>query len=445
MSTPPTGRASPTGPAFLGLILIAGLLGIPAALVAALFLAAVHGIETFLWHHLPQLLGASSPPWYLVLGLPVLGALIVLFARKVLPGDGGHRPLEGLNTTPTPISHGPGVALAALGTLPFGPILGPEAPVLALGSVVGMAASRIARANPRRTAVLSAAGSFSALSALFDGPIVAGLLMVEASLPMGAAALPLLLPGLVAAAIGYLVFVGFGSFGGLNHPGLLVPNLPAYQGLHLLDLLFAVLVGLAAALVITFVRRAATAIDALHTRRYGMPSLLIAGGLCVGAIALVAERLGASPDDVLFSGQSTVGVVATAGSASLVLVLFVAKVLGYIVSLGCGFRGGPIFPAIFLGVALASFPVAWFGVSPTLAIAVGAAAGMAAQTRLLFAPLVFAALLVGTGGFDAIPAVVLSSASAWLAMTALTRSALSGSRDIEQPGHPEPAAAMERP
>ena len=44
---------------------------------------------------------------------------------------------------PTPIAHGPGVALAALGTLPFGAVLGPEAPVVALGSVVGVAATPV--------------------------------------------------------------------------------------------------------------------------------------------------------------------------------------------------------------------------------------------------------------------------------------------------------------
>ncbi len=441
--TAPTGRASPTSPAFLALIVVGGLLGIPAAVVAALFLAAVHGIESFLWHQLPPWLGASVAPWYIVLGLPVLGALIVLFARTVLPGDGGNTPLEGLSSKPTPIAHGPGVAIAALGTLPFGAVLGPEAPVLALGSVVGMVAARLARVGARPTAVLSAAGSFSALSALFDGPIVAGLLMVEGSLSLGTAALQILLPGLVAAAIGYLVFVGVGNFGGLNAPGLLVPNLPAYQGLHLVDLLIAILVGLGAALLIALVRRAAMAIDALQTRSRGKPLLLLAGGLCVGLIALAAERLGANPNDVLFSGQASVGVVATATSAGLVLVLLVAKALGYIVSLGCGFRGGPIFPAIFLGIALASFPVAWFGMSPTLAVAIGAAAGMAAQTRLLFAPLLFAGLLVGKDGIDAIPATVLASVAAWLAVNALEGSALMGSHAAEPEGQPHTATAAE--
>ncbi len=444
MSTAPTGHAALSGRAFLALVVVGGLLGIPAALLAALFLAVVNFLQKFLWHQLPQLLGMASAPWYFVLGLPLVGALVVWFARTVLPGDGGHRPLMGLSSKPTPISHGPGVALAALATLASGAVLGPESPVLGLGSVVGMAAARIARVDDqRRTAVLSAAGSFSALSALFDGPIVAGLLMVEASLPIGATALFILLPGLVAAAIGYLIFLGFGNFGGLNHPGLLVPNLPAYQGLHLADLLIGLLVGLAAGLLITLVHRAASAIEALQARRRGVPVLLLAGGLGVGVIALVSQGLGANPDDVLFSGQASIGAVATATSVTLVLVLFVAKALGYIVSLGCGFRGGPIFPAIFLGIALASFPVAWFGVSPTLAVAVGAAAGMAAQTRLLFAPLLFAALLVGKNGFDTVSAAVLASVAAWLAVNTLARSRLGPSRPAEPAPATEPGSSVE--
>jgi chloride channel protein, CIC family len=101
----------------------------------------------------------------------------------------------------------------------------------------------------------------------------------------------------------------------------------------------------------------------------------------------------------------------------------VAKALGYAISLGSGFRGGPVFPAIFLGVALATVAVILFDVSPTLAIAVGTAAGMAAMTRVVIAGLFFAVLLVGSNGFDAIPAAVLASASAYIATVALERRA----------------------
>jgi hypothetical protein len=78
--------------------------------------------------------------------------------------------------------------------------------------------------------VLANAGSFSAISVLFGGPLVAGLLLLEGGVGMGAALLPILLPGLVAASIGYLIFVGLGDWAGLDAPGLVVPDLPVYEG-----------------------------------------------------------------------------------------------------------------------------------------------------------------------------------------------------------------------
>ena len=56
--------------------------------------------------------------------------------------------------------------------------------------------------------------------------------------------------------------------------------------------------------------------------------------------------------------------------------------------------------------------------SPTAAVAIGTAAGMAAGTRLLFASVLFAGLLVGSAGLDAIPAAVLAAAAAWLTVRA---------------------------
>ncbi len=287
-------REPAIGPAYLRLVLLGALIGIPAAFLAAVFLAAVHDLEHVLWHDLPSALGRSSPPWYLVIGLPVAGAVVVLIARKLLPGDGGHSPREGLAEKPTPVSFAPGVALAAIGTLCFGAVLGPEAPVIALGSVVGVAVTRYVRVGREGTAVLSSAGSFSAMSALFGGPIVAGLLLVEGGISMGAALLPTLLPGLTAAAIGYVIFVGFGTWGGLNAPGLLIPNLPAYHGTHLLDLLIGLAVGIVSALSITGIRRLASGVDRGGPKWLGTAGLLLAGGLVVGVLAEVADLLGAN-------------------------------------------------------------------------------------------------------------------------------------------------------
>ena len=152
--------ATVSGQRALRLVALGALVGVPAALVAALFIAVVHELEQWLWHDLPARLDASGPPWYLVVGLPVVGACIVLLARTLLPGVGGHEPLGGISVEPTPISHAPGIALAAVGTLAFGAVLGPEAPLIALGSVVGLVFASGARLDAQESKVLSTAGSF---------------------------------------------------------------------------------------------------------------------------------------------------------------------------------------------------------------------------------------------------------------------------------------------
>jgi H+/Cl- antiporter ClcA len=408
------------GRTYLRLVFLGALIGIPAALLAAGFLALVHELEHLLWEDLPDALGHSSPPLYLVVALPAAGAALVAAARMLLPGDGGHSPLEGLKMAPTPPLAAAGVALAALGTLSFGAVLGPEAPLIALGAAVGMAAVPLLKAGPREAAALGTAGSFSAISALFGGPIVAGILLVEASAAqLGAALIPTLLPGLVAAACGYVVFVGLGDWGGLDTVPLSVPGLPDYDGTRVVDLVTGAGVGVATALVIVAVMRLAHRVDSQRERGWGMPALLVAGGLATGLLAALADVLGASSQDVLFSGQASIPDLIEEDSAGIVLVLLAAKALGYAICLGCGFRGGPVFPAIFLGIALATLAVIAIDMSPTAAVAIGTAAGMAAGTRLLFAALFFAALLIGAAGFDAVPAAVFAATAAWLTRAAL--------------------------
>lgn len=407
---------------YLRLVLLGALIGAPAALVAAGFLGLVHYLQHWLWDDLPDALGYSSPPWFLVLLLPVVGAAIVVVARTFLPGDGGHSPLEGLGGGPAPPSHGFGIALAATATLAFGAVLGPEAPLVALGAVVAVVLTSFARLGQRESAVLSTSGAFAAVAAVFGGPIVAGALMVEsAAAGLGAAMLPVLLPGFVAAAVGYVIVIGFGDWGGLEVPGVAVPSLPPYEGTHVTDLLLAVVVGVVAALVVVVVRTLATRVAGDGRERLGMPALLVTGGLAVGVLAVLADALGASSQDVLFSGQASVPTLVAEDSTSIVFVLLAAKALAFAVCLGCGFRGGFIFPAIFLGIGLATLAVIWFDVSPTWAIAAGAAAGMAAMSRLLLSSILFAALLTGTAGLDAVPAAVLAAAAAWLTATALER------------------------
>ena len=166
---------------------------------------------------LPRGLGYDNgaPRWW---SLPAcaLAGLVTAFAIVRLPGRGGHVPAKGLAVTPTQPVELPGVVLAAVATLSLGIVLGPEAPLIALGGGLATLAIRVARrdAPPDIETVVSAAGAFAAVSFIFGTPIGAAVILIEAT-GLGGSKLPLVLvPGLLAAGIGSLVAIGMGSWTG---------------------------------------------------------------------------------------------------------------------------------------------------------------------------------------------------------------------------------------
>jgi H+/Cl- antiporter ClcA len=423
-SSTPQSEAQPEieGRDYLRLIGLGALIGIPAALVAIAFLALVHGLEHVLWVSWPEAMGLGAPPLWMVLVLPVVGGVLVWLASTFLPGHGGHEPLQGISLAPTPISYAPSVALAALASLAFGAVLGPEAPLIALGSIVGLIAARWAKVAGKGVQVASTAGAISSISALFGGPIVAGVMVVEAGIALGSALIPAILPGLVAGAIGYTVIVGFGAWSGIPVASLSVPDLPPYSTTRVVDLLLAVVIGvITAGIVVPLVRQVARRVAGARDR-IGLGPVVVLAGLVVGLLAVSVNALGGTYDDVLFSGQSSIpALLASDQKESVLLVVVLAKALAYAVCLGGGFRGGPVFPAIFIGTAVAVLVGGPFGLSTTAALAIGAACGMTAFTRLVITSLVLALLLTGTNGAGAVPAAVLAAVAAWVVTQVIER------------------------
>lgn len=400
----------PSVRALLRLTMLGALVGLPTGLLAFCFVALVHGLEHLLWYTLPAALGLDGPPWYLLLGLPTLGGLLVHFARR-LPGDGGPSPLHtGLPEAGDP-RNAFSVGLAALATLPFGLVLGPEAPLLALGAALAMWLTARAPLDAPGRGIVGASGATAAMSTLFGGPLVAGLMLLEGGAVAGLAIIPIMLPCLAAASVAFLLITGLGSWSGLPVAGLQLGELPRYEAVLVGDLLVAVLAGAVIGAICVLIGAVARRIDRLARRN--RLAVLLAGGATVGALSLIGGGFGADPLDVLFSGQASLTPLLGA-PALVVLVLGVTKAIAYAVSLGAGFRGGAIFPAIFLGVAVADVAVLAFGMSPTVAVAIGAAAGMAGTSGMLVAPVLFAGLLVGASGVETLPVAALAGITAWL-------------------------------
>ncbi len=108
--------------------------------------------------------------------------------------------------------------LAAIAGIGLGVVLGPEAPLLALGGGLGILTVDMARkgAPDQVKLIMAAAGSFAAISTIFGNPVIGAVIIIEAA-GLGGPMLPLvLLPGLLAAGIGSIVFLGMGTITGLS-------------------------------------------------------------------------------------------------------------------------------------------------------------------------------------------------------------------------------------
>jgi H+/Cl- antiporter ClcA len=412
----------PEARAYVRTLVLAALLGVPVAFAAVLFQTAIHDLIHLVWEVIPDDLGWSEPAWWYVVLVPGLAGFLVAAAVR-LPGHGGHSPLEGLGADPIPPIALASILPAALATLGLGLVLGPEAPLIALGLGVGALAVRLIRLEGTGAQLLAFAGAFAAVAALFGGPLIAAFLLFEVTAASGK--IPAqqigraLLPGFVAAGTGALVFTGVAGWDGLHQTNLALPSLPPYESVRITDVAWCLLVAAVVSVVVVAIRHLAHGIAAQSS--LGPVALLIVAGLAVGALAVVFRATTDRPVDlVLFSGQTELPAVIAEGSAGVLVLLVLAKGVAYALSLGAGFRGGPVFPAIAMGVATAMVAADVLpGLHTTPAVAAGIAAGTTAVLRVPFTAVLLVTLLVGPSAFDVAPIAVLAAAMGWLVATML--------------------------
>ena len=146
-------------------------------------------------------------------------------------------------------------------------------------------------------------------------------------------------------------------------------------------------------------------------------------GLVVALLAIgYAQATGHPTSDVLYSGENAIGPLITHAadySVGTLLLLLLCKGLAYSACLG-SFRGGPIFPAMFLGAA--------GGIAmsrlPGLQTVSGAAMGIGALCVVMLGfPLVsvlLATLLLMSDGLQVIPLVIVAVVVAYVGRAVLS-------------------------
>jgi H+/Cl- antiporter ClcA len=397
---------------YLGLLLLAAILGVPISAAAYWFLWASNHGRHWLFNTLPTTLGfARVPTWW---PLPVLGVggLLAGAAIRYMPGRGGHSPVDGFQTgAPPTAAELPGLLLAALASLCFGAVVGPEGPLIALGSGLAALAMRARNrgSSDKAIAAVGAAGAFAAVAFLLGSPIVGAFLMLEAVGLTGLKARMVLMPGLLCSGIGFLVAVGLNSWTGIGKVAMKLSDVPAYTHPEGAAFLWAVGVGAGATALGLSIRRLAFTVRR-HVERRLMIMTPVAGLVVAGLAVMYVEITGKAGSDVLFSGEESLPALvrdADTYTVGTLMLLIVCKSLAYSVSLA-SFRGGPVFPAIFIGatagILLSHLP----GLPVTAGIAMGMGAMTAVMLRMPMTAVLLATLLLGAEGVAAMPLVIVA-------------------------------------
>ncbi len=317
-------------------------IGIASSLILIVVMKIAAVLQFALWTSVPSRLGIAldSTVW-MVLILTLTGiavGLVIQYSAGHGGPDPATEPLIGAPVNPVAL---PGLVIALILGLAGGVSLGPEHPVMAVN--IALAVTLGARFFPRVNAldwtILASAGT---IGALFGTPVAAALIFSQTL--GGNSDVPMwdrLFAPLLAAAAGAL------TTGLFFHPQFSLA-IPHYTQLRLVDIVSGTVV-VAIAIAVGMV--GVWCLPRLHMlmHRLKNPVLILGiGGFVLGLLGIIGGHI------TLFKGldeMQQLGFSQTL-SASDFLLIAVVKLAALIVAAACGFRGGRIFPAVFVAVAL---------------------------------------------------------------------------------------------
>ncbi|MEP9393297.1 ion channel protein [Gordonia sp. VNK1] len=376
--------------------------------VCALGLWGISALAEFLqrliWDDLASTVGATADTWWWTLTILTATGLLVGLVIRYAPGHAGEDPATvELVSRPLPPSAVPGLTVATVLTLAGGVSLGPENPIMAINAalIVAIGVRVLPALGGERWLGLSTAAT---IGALFGTPVAAALMLSEVN--AGDSRIPLwnrLYLPLVAAATGSFVMLRFTDLS-------LSIGLPddSFDGLR--DVLVAIGVAVVAAALGVV---AAFVFDPLHRlmHRIANPVLLLTlAGLALGALGALGGEI------TLFKGLDQAKELPGELGSTTALGFFVMagiKLLALLIAAAAGFRGGRIFPAVFIGVALGfGIHTIWTSIPLVDAVAAATVGIVVAATRNGWVSLFIALAVVPQ--WNLVVPVLFATLAAWL-------------------------------
>ena len=323
----------------------------------------------------------------------------------------------------------PGILLVSTASLIGGASLGPEKALGSVGGGIGQWLAARGRLGEDDRTISTLSGMAGAFGGLFSSPIIVVMMIVEVARPGGARMTRALVTAILSASISFGIYFAVAGTVFLD-----LYDVPAYQyeNWHLLA---GVAIGLLAA-VVSVMLGAVVAGSTKLFAALSMPDILktAIGGIVFGVIGVVLPL-------TMLAGTDQLGVILDEGSSlglALVAILVIAKMLTLGVSIGSGFVGGPILPALFIGgTAGVALHLAAPGLPLGLTFACMLAAVVGGFVSAPFAMVLFAMFTTQVGVLNSSP-ILIAVITSFVAVEAVkqlrARRARRTRRDAERDG-----------
>ncbi|HEY1247665.1 MAG TPA: chloride channel protein, partial [Nitrososphaera sp.] len=267
----------------------------------------------------------------------------------------------------------PSILLQGFISLWSGAAVGPEGPLVFLTGGIGTFFSNRLKLQNDDVQVLVYSSIAGAFGGFFGSPVVGAVGGIEYMFIKELNLYRHLIPGLLAAAVGWAVYYAL-----LQTSYLGIYAFPNYDAPGLVDLWWAFLVGVIAGLVGIMFKLIFGILHLAFSRLKKRPVLLaIIGGVVIGLIGTFLPL-------TLYSGQDQLLQIIhnpVAYGIGLLLLFVLVKSVLTSTSFATGFEGGPIFPSLFIGGTLG---LALTKILPFIPEGVGVTAGMAGVASAIF-------------------------------------------------------------
>ncbi|WP_448513758.1 chloride channel protein [Parathermosynechococcus lividus] len=390
------------------LLLYALLVGILGGLVSTAFYQVLTGGFALLWDTAPNLVSIRT--WeHLYPYIPLItatGGLLVGLSVKFFGATGGLTDAVAELHRDGKLSYRyiPGMALASWLSLLFGSSAGPESPIIDINGGLGSWLAIRLQVSAAVGRILTLCGMAAGMGVFFNTPLGAALFVLEIPHRRSLEFYEAIIPALISAFCGFTLFrVITGTTIGSIY------RFPPYDALRPQDIGTSIALGIIGAAVgVLFIL-----IHQLLGRwitpyqRYPLILIVVVGGL-IGLIALLYPI-------TLFYGERQIEQILQMGtrySAQTLLGAAFFKIVALSLCLHGGFRGGVVFPLLFVGSCVG---MAIHQVFPAIPVSVALVDTMAAVTvAVTKTPLSLAVILSVISHTAMLPLITTATLTSYL-------------------------------